>query len=75
MYDATYLAVAEAVGAPLLTLDTRLERAAGSMGLGREGGGRRVSEPSVPYGRQSVDATSLAAIGQAISEMRREYSV
>ncbi len=73
MYDATYLAAAEAVDAPLLTPDARLERAAASMGLGR-GDGRQVSEPPASYGDRPADTTSLAAIGQALAQMRREYS-
>ena len=74
MYDASYLAVAEAARAPLLTLDTRLEQAAASMGLGREGGTGRVSEPAAPYRREDVDTSSLAAIGAALAEMRRQYA-
>jgi len=74
MYDAAYLAVAEAASAPLLTLDRRLEQAATSMGMGRESGDSQVSEPAAPYGDKPVDMTSLAAIGAALAEMRKEYS-
>lgn len=73
MYDAVYLTVAEATAAPLLTLDGQLARAAESMGLGREGNGR-VSEPRASYPGRAVDLTSLAAIGAALAEMRRDYS-
>jgi len=75
MYDAAYLAVAETVDAPLLTLDQRLERAARSMSLARPGldDQHGVSEPSAPYGDQPVDTTSLAAIGAALAEMRKQY--
>jgi predicted nucleic acid-binding protein len=73
MYDATYLTVAEVTETSLLTLDARLERAAASMGLGRDGGSK-VSEPSAPFGDRPADTTSLAAIGAALAEMRREYS-
>ena len=74
MYDATYLAVAESTRAPLLTLDAELERAAKTMGLGRPGHGR-VPEPVAPYGdKRPVDQASIAAIGAALAEMRREYS-
>jgi predicted nucleic acid-binding protein len=74
MYDATYLAVAEAHASPLLTLDRRLEQAARDMGLGPEGD-ERVSEPAAPYGDRPVDRTSIAAIGAALAEMRKEYSL
>jgi hypothetical protein len=72
MYDACYLTVAEVTATPLLTLDAHLERAAMALGLGREGGPRRVSEPPARYGDTQVDRTSLAAIGAAIAEMRRQ---
>ena len=72
MYDATYLAAAEATSASLLTLDAELERAATGLGLGREGGPRRASEPAARYGDTQGDRTSLAAIGAAIAEMRRQ---
>ena len=74
MYDATYLAVAEATNAPLATLDTRLQRAAASMGLSAWGGLGGVSEPEAPYGHGPEDPVSLAAIGAALAEMRRQYS-
>jgi predicted nucleic acid-binding protein len=77
MYDATYLAAAEAVGCPLLTLDARLDRAATSMGLGREGGPARVSrvsEPARSDGDRPVDTASMASIGAALAGMRREYA-
>jgi predicted nucleic acid-binding protein len=75
MYDALYLAVAETLGAPLLTLDVPLERAADSMGLGRGGGDTRIGEPPVGYGDRPVDTTSLAAIGAALAEMREQYEL
>ena len=74
MYDAVYLAVAEAADAPLLTLDGRLDAAATVLGLGRDGGSGRVSEPTAPYLDRPVDGTSIAAIGAALAEIRREYS-
>ena len=74
MYDATYLAVSEAAHAPLLTLDRRLEQAARSMGLGREGGNCQVSEPTARYEDRPANTTSLAAIGAAVAEMRKQYS-
>lgn len=75
MYDAAYLAVAEATRTPLLTLDQRLERAAQAMGLGPGSDTRRISEPSTPYGDRVVDQQSIAAIGAALAEMRKEYSL
>lgn len=75
MYDATYLAVAESAEARMLTLDSQLHDAAVALGLGREGGPRRVSEPAAPYGDRPVDRTSIAAIGAALAEMRKEYSI
>jgi predicted nucleic acid-binding protein len=75
MYDAVYLAVAESTRSPLLTLDRRLADAAAAMGLGREGGSRRVSEPTASYGDRPGDPTSIAAIGAALAEMRKEYSL
>lgn len=75
MYDATYLAVAETTEATLLTLDRRLEKVATAIGLGPSGP-RRVSEPEAPYdGGRQVDRASLAAIGAALAEMRKEYSL
>ena len=74
MYDATYLAIAESTLAPLLTLDADLEQAAESIGLGRSGRGR-VSEPVARYGDdRPVDQVSIAAIGAALAEMRRQYA-
>ncbi len=75
MYDATYLAVAESAGAPLLTLDRGLDTAATSMGLGRERGPGRISEPTATYADRPVDQTSIAAIGAALAQMRKEYSL
>jgi predicted nucleic acid-binding protein len=75
MYDATYLAVAEATACRLLTLDARLDRAATAMGLGREEGPTQVSEPPATYGDRPVDQVSMAYIGAALAEMRREYSL
>ena len=74
MYDATYLAAAEATGCRLLTLDDRLDRAATSMGLGREEGPAQASEPVATYGGRPVDTISMAFIGAALADMRREYS-
>ena len=73
IYDATYLAVAEAAKAPLVTLDRHLERIAAAIGLGRTGGISRVSEPAAQYGHDEVDITSLATIGAALAELRRQY--
>ena len=75
MYDATYLAVAEATGCGLLTLDAGLDRAAMSMGLGREDGSTKVSEPPPTYGDRPVDSMSMAVIGATLAEMRKEYSL
>lgn len=75
MYDAIYLATAEATRCRLLTLDERLDQAATSMGLGREDGPARVSEPAATYAGHPVDTLSMAGIGRALSEMRREYSL
>jgi predicted nucleic acid-binding protein len=75
MYDAAYLAVAEATRTPLLTLDQRLEQAARAMGRGPEGGTSRVSEPAATYSDRPVDQTSIAAIGAALAQMRKEYSL
>jgi predicted nucleic acid-binding protein len=75
MYDAAYLAVAEATRTPLLTLDQHLERTAADMGLGSEWNPRRISEPSAPHGDRPIDRTSIAAIGAALAEMRRENSI
>ena len=75
MYDATYLAVEESAEARMLTLDSQLHDAAVVMGLGRDGGPRRISEPAAPYGDRPVDRTSIAAIGAALAEMRKEYSL
>lgn len=74
MYHATYLAVAEATRCGLLTLDAHLDRAATGMGLGREDGPTRVSEPPATYGGREVDTMSMAVIGAALADMRREYS-
>ena len=73
MYDAAYLAVAEATGAPLATLDRQVEGVAAAMGLGRRGDATAVSEPIEPYGARQVDRISLAAIGAALAEMRKRY--
>lgn len=74
MYDATYLAAAEATDCRLLTLDATLDRAATAMGLGREEGPARTSEPTATYGDRPIDTVSMADIGSALAEMRREYS-
>ena len=73
MYDATYLAAAEATDCRLLTLDARLDGAATTMGLGREEGPTQTSEPPAMYGDRQVDKISMAYIGAALAEMRREY--
>jgi hypothetical protein len=74
MYDATYLAAAEANDCRLLTLDDHLDRAATSMGLGREDGPAQASEPPRVFGDRPVDWISMACIGAALAEMCREYS-
>jgi predicted nucleic acid-binding protein len=74
MYDATYLAVAEATHAPLMTLDVQLERAAASMGLNRPGGLGRISEPEAEYGQAPTDHVSLAALGATLAELRKRYA-
>lgn len=72
MHDATYLAVAEAAGTALLTLDHRLDDAAAAMGLQRARGPGGISEPSSPYGDANAERTSLAAIGATLAAMRRQ---
>ncbi len=42
--------------------------------LGQRAATSRVSERPGPYGLGPVDQTSIAAIGAALAEMRREYS-
>jgi len=74
MYDATYLSVAEASHAPLMTLDEGLEQAAASMGLGRPGGLGRISEPEAEYGQAPTDHVSLAALGATLAELRKRYA-
>lgn len=74
IYDAIYLAAAEATDCRLLTLDDRLDHAATSMGLGREEGPSQVSEPPATYAGRPLDTLSMAHIGAALAEMRREYS-
>jgi predicted nucleic acid-binding protein len=75
MHEAMYLAAAEATRCRLLTLDGRLDHAATSMGLGREDGPAQVSEPAEGYAGHPVDTLSMAYIGRALAEMRREYSL
>ncbi len=70
IYDAVYLAVADAARAPLVTLDRELEQAAQEMGLGRDGESSRASEVALTYGGAPVDLGSITAIGAALAEMR-----
>lgn len=46
-YDATYLVLAESLGAELLTLDRRLAAAAGTRAVRLDAGG--IDEPRAPY--------------------------
>ncbi len=72
VYDATYLAAAAALGAPLATLDRQLDAAAASLGLSFSGVPRGLSETPAPYGREP-DPVSVAAIGATLAELRSQY--
>jgi predicted nucleic acid-binding protein len=75
MYHAVYLALAETTGTRLATLDERLVRAGSSRGLEYPPGASRVSETENRYGgTRTVDPVSLAAVGSAIAELRRQYA-
>jgi predicted nucleic acid-binding protein len=68
-YDAAYLALAIAEDARLLTVDTRLDRAAGGRSaLGHSPG---VHETPAPYGSAAV-ADPLATHGAFLAELRRQ---
>ncbi len=72
MYDATYLALAISSGARLATLDEELGTAAASRGLAlhdRHG----IRELPTAYGHDP-DATSVAAIGEALARLRLQPS-
>ena len=76
-YDATYLVLAQLLGAPLATLDRTLAAAAGPLGmlLGAEGG-HGAREAAAPYGTPAEPArpSSLpdyAGLGAYLGELRR----
>jgi predicted nucleic acid-binding protein len=75
-YDATYLVVAQQLGAPLATLDRQLAAAAGPLGmLLDEERGHRTSEVAAPYGTpEAARPSSLpdyAGLGAYLGELRR----
>jgi predicted nucleic acid-binding protein len=74
VYDASYLALADATDAQLATLDARLEKAAASDGRRAGDGPRRVSDGDAAYGAPAPDAVSLARLGATLSELRRRYA-
>lgn len=69
-YDATYLALAEAEDARLLTLDARLADAAGDRAIRLEGmPPRRLVEPTATYHRDPID---WARFGPYLAQLRAE---
>ena len=75
-YDATYLVLAQLLGAPLATLDRQLAAAAGRLGLlVSEEPGRGAREAAAPYGTPVADRPSslpdYAGLGAYLGELRR----
>ena len=69
-YDATYLALAEAEDARLLTLDVKLAAAAGDRAVRLDGmPPRRLSEAAAHYGRDPID---WARFGPYLARLRAE---
>ena len=68
-YDATYLALAEAENARLLTLDVKLADAAGARAIHLDGMPRRLSEGATEYGRDPID---WARFGPYLARLRAE---
>ena len=68
-YDAVYLAVAEANGAMLLTLDAELVRAAGRRAL--PSGQHRLQEPSAQYDVRDPNAV-WAEFGDYLAKLRQD---
>jgi predicted nucleic acid-binding protein len=68
-YDASYLALAQAEGARLLTADRRLGRAAGDRSVITLP--RAVHEQLAPYG-MDLPVGTMAAHGAYLAELRRE---
>ena len=67
-YDAAYLALVEANGGRLLTLDVRLREAAGSLAIWI--GPHRLAEVTAPYGPEPTEV--WAEFGGYLAELRRE---
>lgn len=68
--DATYLALAEAENARLLTLDVKLADAAGARAIHLDGmPPRRLSEAATAYGRDPID---WARFGPYLAQLRAE---
>lgn len=72
VYDAAYLALAEAQQSPIATLDRQLAAAATPRGLMYSSDIGQISESTASYGAEP-DRVSLAAIGRALAEMRERY--
>lgn len=69
-YDATYLALAEAEDARLLTLDVKLAAAAGDRAIRLDAAPpRRLSEGATEYGRDPVD---WARFGPYLAQLRAD---
>jgi predicted nucleic acid-binding protein len=73
MYDASHLALADALQSPLATLDRRLDAAAARHGLSYAEPGHRLAEDSTPY-ELETDHASLASIGAGLAELRKRYA-
>jgi predicted nucleic acid-binding protein len=73
MYDASHLALADALRAPLATLDRKLDEAAARHGLSYAKPGHRLAEGSARY-EVETDPVSLASIGAGLAELRKRYA-